>query len=191
VKRWILEEFKKKRLEVKVELITARSRVHVSFDRWTSPNRLAIIGVVIHYLDKNLINRSYLVGIRCINEAYTGENITEVVIPILVKIGILLKLGYFIADNDARNNTYIRAILRKHQLNIKDLNSRRVRCLGYIINLAAKAFLFSKNTDAFKDSIDTTRKNSHLKALRAEWRKQGPVGKLYNIVKFIRCTPQR
>jgi hypothetical protein len=33
VKQWILEEFKKKRLEVKAELATARSRIHVSFNR--------------------------------------------------------------------------------------------------------------------------------------------------------------
>jgi hypothetical protein len=88
--------------------------------------------------------------------------------PILIKMEILPKLGYFIANNDGRNDTCIRAILRKHRPNIKDLNSRRVRCLGHIINLAAKAFLFGKNTDAFKDSINTAYKNGHLKALREE-----------------------
>jgi hypothetical protein len=81
-------------------------------------------------------------------------------------MGILLKLGYFIVNNDGRNDTCIRAILRKHRPNIKNPDSRRVRYLGYIINLAAKAFLFSKNADAFKDSIDTACKNGHLEALR-------------------------
>jgi len=60
-------------------------------------------------------------------------------------MGMIPKLGYFIADNDGRNDTCIRAILKKHRLDIKDPNSRRVRCLGHIINLAAKAFLFGKN----------------------------------------------
>jgi hypothetical protein len=81
---------------------------------------------------------------------------------------ILLKLGYFIADNDGRNDICIRAILKKYRPNIKDPNSRRVRCLGYIINLAAKAFLFGKIIDAFKDSINAAYKNGHLKALRKE-----------------------
>jgi hypothetical protein len=191
VKRWILEKFKKKRLQVKAELATARSRIHVSFDGWTSPNGLAIVGVVVHYLDKDLINRSYLIGMRRINGAHTGENIAEAVMPVLVEMGILSKLGYFIADNDGRNDTCIRAILRKHRPDIKDPDSRKVRCLGHIINLAAKAFLFGKNADAFEDSTDTARKNGHLEALREEWRKQGPVGKLHNTVKFIRYTPQR
>ena len=64
VKRWIFEEFEKKRLEIKTELATARSRIHVSFDGWALPNGLAIVGVVVHCLDKDLINRSYLMGMR-------------------------------------------------------------------------------------------------------------------------------
>jgi hypothetical protein len=32
LKRWILEEFKKKKLEVKNKLITARSRIYISFN---------------------------------------------------------------------------------------------------------------------------------------------------------------
>jgi hypothetical protein len=127
-----------------------------------------MIRVVIHYLDKDLINRSYLIGIRRINKAYTGENIAKAVTPVLIKMGILLKLGYFIADNDGRNDICIRAILRKYRPNIKDPDSRKVRCLGYIINLAAKAFLFGKNADAFKDSVNTAYKNGHLEALRKE-----------------------
>ena len=63
--------------------------------------------MVIYYLDKDFINQSYLIGIRYISGAYTGENIAEAVMPILVEIEILLKLGYFIADNDGHNNIYI------------------------------------------------------------------------------------
>jgi len=105
-------------------------------------------------------------------------------------MGILLKLGYFVADNDGSNDICIRAILRKHRPDIKDLDSRRVNCLGHI-NLAAEAFLFGKKADTFEDTTDTARKNGHLEAPREEWRKQGPVRMLHNTSKFIRCTPQR
>jgi hypothetical protein len=124
------------------------------------------VKVVVYYLDKDLINRSYLIGIRRINKAYINENIAKAVTPVLIKMGILLKLGYFIADNDGRNDICIRAILRKYRLNIKDPDSRRVRCLKHIINLAAKAFLFGKNVNAFKDSVNTAYKNGYLEALR-------------------------
>ena len=40
------------------------------------------MGVVVHYLDKDLINRSYLIGMRRINGAHTGEDIAEAVMLI-------------------------------------------------------------------------------------------------------------
>jgi hypothetical protein len=77
------------------------------------------------------------------------------------------------------------------QLNIKDLDSRRVRCLGYIVNLAAKAFLFGEDPDAFKLTTNNARQLGHLEVLRDTWRKRGPVGKFHNTIKYIRITPQR
>jgi hypothetical protein len=191
VKRWILEEFDKQRLQIIAELATARSRIHVSFDLWTAPNGLALVGIVVHYLDKDFVSRSYLVGMPRVKGAHTGENIAEAIAPVLLEMKILPKLGYFIADNASNNDTCIQAILAKHRPEIKDPNSRRVRCLGYIINLAAKAFLFGKNADAFEDTTDLARNKGHLEVLREEWRKQGPLGKFHNTVKFIRMTPQR
>ena len=132
---------------------------------------------------KDFVNRSYLIAMRRVRGAHSGENIAEAIAPVLVEMGIIPKLGHFTADNDGRNDTCIRAILKKRRPDIKDPNSRRVRCLGHIINLAAKAFLFGKNAGAFEDSTNTARKNGHLEALREEWRKQGPMGKLHNTIK--------
>jgi hypothetical protein len=61
------------------------------------------------------------------------------------------RIGYFIRNNNRRNDITIRVILAYLRPNIKDPDSRRVRCLGYIINLAAKAFLFGKDADAFEE----------------------------------------
>jgi hypothetical protein len=52
------------------------------------------------------------------------------------------RLGFFMGDNAFKNGTVIRVIIAYFYPNEKDPNSRRVRCLGYIINLAVKAFLF-------------------------------------------------
>jgi hypothetical protein len=87
--------------------VIARFRIYINFNKWSLFNGLALVKIVIYYLDKDLVNRSYLIDIRRIKEAYTNENIIKAVMPILLKIRILLKLGYFIADNDARNDTYI------------------------------------------------------------------------------------
>jgi hypothetical protein len=61
------------------------------------------------------------------------------------------RIGYFIGDNNGRNNIVIRALLAYLRPNIKDPNSRRLRYLGYIINLVIKAFLFGKDVDTFEE----------------------------------------
>jgi hypothetical protein len=53
------------------------------------------------------------------------------------------------ADNAITNDTAIRVILTYFLLKLEDPDSRRVRYFSYIINLAAKAFLFGKDADAF------------------------------------------
>jgi len=65
---------------------------------------------------------------------------------------------------------------------------RRLRCLGYIINLDAKAFLFGQNLDIFiKEVIAADKINDELKTLKI-WRAKGPIDKLHNIVVYIRRT---
>jgi hypothetical protein len=105
-----LEEFEKKKLEIKNELIITRSRIYISFDLWTSLNSLALITVVTHYLNKDLNTRSYLIGLRRVKKTYFSENIAETILPIFREINIILRLGFFITDNVSNNNIYIRAI---------------------------------------------------------------------------------
>jgi hypothetical protein len=50
--------------------------------------------------------QSTLIGIRRIKGAYTGENIAEAIIPVLIKMGVVSKLGFFIGDNADNNDTY-------------------------------------------------------------------------------------
>jgi hypothetical protein len=68
---------------------------------------------------------------------------------------------------------------------------RRLRCLGHVINLAAKAFLYGKEFDAFEKDIDTVKEHSEILKELQLWRKRGPVGKLHNIIIFICRSPQR
>ena len=40
--------------------------------------------------------------------------------------------------------------------------ARRLRCLGHVINLAYKAFLYGKESDAFEKNIELFREQSDL-----------------------------
>jgi hypothetical protein len=72
-----------------------------------------------------------------------------------------------------------------------EVKARRIRCFGHVLNLAAKAFLFGKNADAIEVEDNVLRTLGHELEHRDAWRKYGPVGKLHNVIVFIRRTPQR
>jgi hypothetical protein len=191
VRDWIIKEFERQKLEIKKELAATRSRIHISSNLWTSPNSLPLVGIVAHYLDKDLVNKSTLIGMRRVRGTHSDENIAEIMIPVLEEMGIVSRLGYFIGDNAGSNDIYWRAICRKLRPDIKEPDRRRVRCLGHILNLAAKAFLFGKDADAFEEETNSKRNNAHIEKLRELWRKKGPIGKFHNLVLHIRVTPQR
>jgi hypothetical protein len=104
-------EFKKQRVRVKDEISLTTSLIYISFDLWTSLNSLRIVAVMAYFLDKGLNNRSLLIGIRRVKGSYNRENITEVIIPVLVEIKIISKLGYFTTDNVSANNITIKLVL--------------------------------------------------------------------------------
>lgn len=75
IRQWIIDEFGKQQKEVKAKLKQAKSKIHISFDLWTSPNSLAMCAVVAHFLDEGLRNKSCLIGMRRVKGSHSGENI--------------------------------------------------------------------------------------------------------------------
>jgi hypothetical protein len=132
--------------ELELSLRTRLAPVsHARCMRWTVEKSIARLAT-------GSADNSALLGMKRIKGAYKGKNITEVVISILDKYNIALNLRVFIADNVDLNNTAIRAILTAIRPDLK-LDTRRSRCLGHIINLAAKAFIFNREVDAFKSAV--------------------------------------
>jgi hypothetical protein len=67
--------------------------------------------------------------------------------------------------------------------------ARQLHCLGHVINLAAKAFLFGQDYNVFKKDINSIKEHSELLKELKLWRKRGLVGKLYNIITYICRSP--
>lgn len=72
-----------------------------------------------------------------------------------------------------------------------DIKARRMRCYGHILNLVARAFLFGKDAESFERESDINCIRGLAEQDLDHWRAKGPIGKLHNIVKFIRSSPQR
>ena len=190
IRAWVLDNFKQKQAHIKKELHLSKSLVHFSFDMWTSPNAMAMLGIVAHYVSHSGEAKDCLIGLKRITGTHSGENIAQSVIAVIKHYGLEDRLGYFMLDNIGSNDTCVRHILMNLQPGV-DPEQRRLRCFGHIINLAAKAFLFGKDPSAFEVEAGTCIQMREEQKELDLWRKLGPVGKLHNVVTYIQKTPQR
>ena len=67
-----------------------------------------------------------------------------------------------------------------------DATENRIRCIGHIINLAVKEFLFQGLVEEEQNQTDN--QDIHN---TTTFRNLGPLGKLHNIVVYIRSSPAR
>jgi hypothetical protein len=150
VQNLIWTEFIDAKLEIRDKVLAnAKSAVHISCDLWSSPNGFALCGIAGYFVDVHYKIRSVLLGLRWMHEAHTGEQIGRKIIGVIEEYGIQQKLGVFIGDNVDSNDIAWREVLSQLHPD-RDPAASRSRCLGHIINLAAKAFIFGDNVEAFE-----------------------------------------
>ncbi|KAF6525626.1 hypothetical protein HZS61_011421 [Fusarium oxysporum f. sp. conglutinans] len=174
IARELQKIFESKADIIKAELGSALTKIHISFDLWTSPNRCSL------YLRRQL-------GI------HSGEILAETLFEIVQLWDIRGQVGTVISDNVTTNDTCLSYFYRQLDPSIRpaDIKARRMRCYGHVLNLVARAFLFGKDAESFELESDINGMRGLQEQDLRHWRSKGPIGKLHNIVKFIRSSPQR
>ncbi|TVY73962.1 putative AC transposase [Fusarium oxysporum f. sp. cubense] len=182
-----------KKAAVKEELENAVTQIHLSFDLWTSPNRLAFISIFGHFIDRRHSYQSRLLAFKRQIGSHAGENIAYTIRNVVRDWGIDCKLGVSICDNAASNDVCLRNLYTSLDASITraDTEARRMRCFGHILNLVAQAFLYGDDAASFELQSEAYDMLERVEEDLEHWRAKGPVGKLHNIVKFIRASPQR
>ncbi|RKK06792.1 hypothetical protein BFJ65_g18346 [Fusarium oxysporum f. sp. cepae] len=193
ITRELQKIFESKADIIKAELGSALTKIHISFDLWTSPNRLAIMAVFAHFIDKFGNQQSRLLALRRQLGIHSGENLAETLFEIVQLWDIRGQVGTVISDNVTTNDTCLSYFYRQLDPSIRpaDIKARRMRCYGYVLNLVARAFLFGKDAESFELESDINGMRGLQEQDLRHWRSKGPIGKLHNIVKFIRSSPQR
>ena len=194
IKRWVNDQYEHQLQVIRRDLLSAISKIHVSFDLWTSPATEAYESVVLYYVDDNGSRHTRVVALQRLFGTHSGENQAAVLVQVLQRYGIADAgcLGFFMADNAESCDTTVRAVLAslhpsRSLSERKDLEHLyRCRCVGHILNLAAKAFL--KGEDAPIDSLNDPAMDTQVVR---QWRKRGPIGKLHNIVRWVRSSSKR
>lgn len=52
IRGWIIDAFQARKEKIKQALKKRSSLIHFSFDLWTSPNHMALLGVIAHFIDE-------------------------------------------------------------------------------------------------------------------------------------------
>lgn len=181
----------------------SKSKIHFTFDLWSSPNYKSIIAIVGHWTNsKGKVEKATL-ALREILGGHRGaEDLAPVIHEVVKEYGIQNKLGWFMTDNVGNNDTALEGLnelLQEEGGDGFDVEARRLRCLGHVVNLAVKLLLWNdKTADLCKDLqevVDVVRElhglDSRQKAKIKEWRARGVVGRLHNIVVHIRGSNKR
>lgn len=194
VRKWIIDKYDEYKSKIKQELHNnSISLIHISFDLWRSPNSIPLMAVVVHYTDKSLKNRKTMIALRRLSGSHGGENMGALLVDILKDFELIESLGYFVTDNASSNDVAIDYVLRTllPVLTPTLRKQRRLRCFGHILNLASSSYLYGKDPDSFEIEIIVQTSLAREQKELEEWRKKGPIGRLHNIVVFIRRSPQR
>jgi hypothetical protein len=103
------------RLIVVKELSLARSKIHLSFDGWTTKgDKRGFLSIVAHYVTGDGKLRDLPIALPQLTGAHSGERMAGVVLEILQKFDIdTLKVGYFVLNNASNNDSTILAISLK------------------------------------------------------------------------------
>jgi hypothetical protein len=135
LRRHITKAYDQSLAKVESELHSATSRINLSFDLWTSPGRrLALLGVVAHYLDTSCSPRIVLLSLPAVKGTHTAVNVASKLSAILRYFNPQQSFGYAITDNASENEVCMNIL--SAELVIPQ-GKRHVFCIGHIINLVA------------------------------------------------------
>lgn len=110
VKKWVMRQYKSRKEKVKQRIQSARSQIHVSCDLWTSPNSLAILGIVAHYVTENDRLGHRVLALKDIDSEHDGSHLAAAVLKVIEDWGFASNVGYFVMDNAGNNDTMMKAL---------------------------------------------------------------------------------
>ncbi|KAG9379951.1 Dimer-Tnp-hAT domain containing protein [Pyrenophora tritici-repentis] len=186
VTRFVVRLYDYLKPRVVQQLSRALSKIHISFDGWTTKGgKRGFLGVVAHYIDSKAELRDVPIALPQLSGAHSGEMMAEVVIETLQDFGINAQsIGYFVLDNAINNDCTVEVLAHKYGFNAAH---RRLRCGPHTLNLVGQTLLWGKDGDAFNNDA---RELHDEHDFMEEWRRVGPLGVLLSVISYIK-TPQQ
>ena len=109
-KHWILEGYRCGKRQLTQTFARIETKIHFTFDLWTSPNHRAFLSVIAHWLDSDKHLKSTVLGMRRFRGPHTRENQSKYFWDIITSYKIEKKIAYFSLDNASNNDTALQHI---------------------------------------------------------------------------------
>jgi hypothetical protein len=181
---WIHDAFQR-RWKIIFELIkNTKISVHLISDSWSASNGFNYAGIVSHFVDGKGLKRDVLIGLPRVISPHYGESIATYIKKVIDCYELGSKLGYFVLDNAGTNDTHLEALALWFPI---DVNKRRLRCIGHIINLVVRAVIFGGNISKSEDEL----RGASDEACFEIWARKGAIGRLHDLATYIRQLGQR
>lgn len=125
-----------------------------------------------------------------------SKNISDIVHLGLKEFGTVDEFGYFTGDNASNNDIALQWLNRRicDEGGIGfDVRDRRLRCFAHDMQIAVKGLLFGPKVNEL-EAYEATANVTDLEKsewMKIKWMAFGAIGKLHNIVKYIRISPKR
>ncbi|CCE34912.1 uncharacterized protein CPUR_08851 [Claviceps purpurea 20.1] len=160
------------------------SKIHLSFDIWTSRQQIGFFGIHAHFYIPSSGYQNILLALPRQSGHHTGVALAETLYEKLSAYGITSdRIGWFVADNASNNDTCLKTL---GGLLGFEPTERRLRCAGHIFNLVAHSILFGTDVANLEPVGDAIYDDKILALELTKWRSQGPIGKLHNVVLWVR-----
>lgn len=145
IKKRIEETFPEAKDIVRRAIQSAKTRIHLAIDIWTSPNNHLFLAICASFTDHTDQFRNILIGLRTV-PGQSGEHQWSVLLPVMEEYGSIKMIGTIVGDNSGTNDTLCRKIaeyLAEEYRIDWNVSQNRIRCQGHILNLVVQAYLFS------------------------------------------------
>ncbi|KAK1914222.1 hypothetical protein P3342_007468 [Pyrenophora teres f. teres] len=126
-------------------LSEAASKIHVSFNSWTTKGgKKGYLGIIAHFVNRLSKLIDLPIALPQLMGPHSGENMVEIV------------YSYFVLDNAYNNDTTITALASKFGFNAAH---RRLRCGPHTLNLIGQTLLWGVDGDAYDNNVVAERRS--------------------------------
>lgn len=180
---------------VKLALKHALTKIHLFYGFWAIPNWNLhnFIGVTAHFLDRDGVPQQWLIALRQRLNDGLDDNITEDLRGIIGEWELENQIGCLVSDHASKNDIYTKDLYLglNPAFGEQGALDRRLHCYGQIFNEVSRAILYGDDFEAFENASKRLDCGDISDDYLNHWRRRGPIGRLHNLVRWVRSSPQR